>query len=168
MASERGEFLRTYYVSLWVLLSFQVLTIPTWFKNHACKSIINEWFEKEMTSDLCHSGSCSLERQTSATMPTTRRQSAIAEGKIKPDEQVQKPASSRTRRGRRSSKVIKHGSGGDSGGGAVESKKGKKREAEQTGEDLKAADEEYLSKKSRTEDKSGIEEKQRIFKHGVY
>ena len=102
-------------------------------------------------------------------MPTTRRQTAIAEGKIKPDEQL---ASSATRKGRRSSKVIKHEqSGGYSEmkeGGAVELKKGKKRKAERAGEDFKVEDEQYLSKKSRTEDKSGIEERQDIFKHGVY
>ena len=98
-------------------------------------------------------------------MPTTRQQTAILEGKIKPEE---RRASSTTRRGRRSSEVMKHEPcSGDSEmkeERAVELKQGKKRKSERAGGDLEAEDEEYLSKKSRTEDQSGIEEKQHIFK----
>jgi hypothetical protein len=103
-------------------------------------------------------------------MPTTRRQSAIAEGKIKLDEQ--NPLST-TWKGRRPSKGIKHeqsGLGGESEGSLAGMRQGKKRKAEQVkGE---AAGKEHLPKKSRfgtdSEDKSEVEDKQRGFKPGSY
>jgi len=107
-------------------------------------------------------------------MPTTRRQSAIAEGRIKIDEQR---SSLTTRKGRHPSKGVKHdqsGHGGDSEmkeGVAVGLKQGKKREIEQAGGDFNADDKEPLSKKSRfesdSEDRRGAEDEQQVFKPGL-
>ena len=57
------------------------------------------------------------------------------------------------------------------GGAAVGLKQGKKREKEQAGRDFNADDKEPLSKKYRfgtdSEDKSGVEDKQQVFKLGL-